>query len=187
MSTQTYRWEALYAFFILPIINIFAIHYADVLHENLSYIANALNHRLPVLLWASATALYLLWMSYQCIKKTAYTNRIGIAVLLLSCMGMIVSVLIPYAPDEAPLIAKLHIDLSMWATMSFVLFFFHFMLHLHFREPFIYQRFMPIYTIIVSLCLLYFLLLGSVTSLLEAGFSISMGILLYTLKQTLYK
>lgn len=179
------KTQWLWACILLPIINLSALHYAHPLQENISHIASALNQSAYVLLWASACALYLGMYTAIFCKRIHYTKKIGWIGIHLSCLLMVVSVWIPYHPSAMPMLAKLHVDIAMLATLAYVislLFLFH---HLYFFDSLLFSQLMPWYCLIVGGCSSLFLLMGSVSTLVEITFVIGMGFFwLYALKKT---
>lgn len=167
------------AFLILPVINLYALFLADPILENISYISNALHHYVYGYIWAGSCALYLLIYTKRFMNKLHYRNAFGKFALYLSCLGMFLSVVIPYSPEIKPFLADVHIQLSMCATLLYVIGFFHVLYLSYFREPMLILKLLPFYTCIVGSCGFLFLLLGSVSTLLEIIFVITMGLFLY--------
>lgn len=177
-----HRWQRyllktqwLWAFFALPIINITAFFWADALQENISHIANATQHFGYVILWVLSCAIYLeLYTAIFCIK-VRFTKKTGWFCFSFSCLLMVLSILLPYQPDNYPLLAKLHVDIAMLGTVCYVvslLWIFH---HLYFYEPALFTALFPWYILIVGSCAFLFLLMGNVSTLIETMFVIGMG------------
>lgn len=171
--------QPMFAFIILPLINLYALFLGDPLRENISYITNALYHPIFGYIWSSSCALYLLVYTRNIMKKLHYQNKFTNLCLYLSCLGMFLSVIIPYEPEIKPFLADVHIQLSMCATLVYVLVFFHFLYVSYFREPTLILKLLPFYVCIVGSCCFLFILMGNVTTLLEIMFVIAMGIYLY--------
>lgn len=169
----------IWAFIVLPAINITALSMCDPLHENITHIAYALNQLPFVFLWAITCASYLFLYTYMFINAVQYKKSIGIYLLMLSCIGMVISVCIPYEANPVSLISKLHVDLAMVSTLLYIILLFHILYHCYFyRNALCLQLLKPTITLIGSLSML-FLLMGSISTLIESLFVIGMGILLY--------
>lgn len=173
------RIQPIFAFIILPLINGITLCLADPMRENISYITNTLQHRFIGIAWALSCAIYLYIYTARFAHTLHYRNKTGNLCLALSTIGMLLSVLIPYIPETYPFLAKFHINLSMIATVLYVLVMFHILIVSYFREPQRIASLLPYYITIVGSCLLLFLLMGCVSTLLEVIFVIPMGFFLY--------
>lgn len=192
MDKKLQRWiiflqktQWIWAFILLPLINIAAFIWADPLQENISHIANVMRHQSYVILWASSCAFYLfVYTALFCIR-VQYTKKTGWAILLLSCLLMVISVLIPYRPDMHPFLAKLHIDMAMLATILYVVSALFILTYTYFYDSSLLSCLLPWYVLIVGGCSFLFLLMGNVSTLTETLFVIGMGIFwFYALKKT---
>lgn len=160
---------------LLTIINLTALCLADPLQENISHIANVNAHPWFVYLWASSFAFYLLYYTSQLIQHLRYQTWLGIVLFRISCICMIISVLLPYQPDDYPLLADVHITLSTFATLLFAMVFLHILYCGYFIEPIYTQKILPFYIMIVGTCGMLYLLMGCVSTLLEVFFVIAMS------------
>lgn len=189
MQTKIYQFfintQWLWAFILLPIINMIAFLWADALRENISHIANAQFHYGYVLLWAVSCATYLgVYTSIFC-KRIHYTKKTGWIGISFSCLLMIVSVLIPYQPEYYPFLAKLHVQFAMLATILYVVSLLWIFYYLYFYDYALFNVLLPWYILIVGGCSFLFLLMGNVSTLVETSFVIGMGIFwYYALKKT---
>ena len=78
-----------------------------------------------LMLWAASAALYFYVYTRKWMASLEYRNRLGWLVLLLSCLGMVFSVLLPYAPYVHATLSKWHTRLAMGSTILYVLLIFH--------------------------------------------------------------
>lgn len=168
----------LFAVIGLILINTGTLIFTAPLSQNLSDLGSALGHPWYLRIWAGSAAGYFYWYTSRLMKKIdcyAYKERI---LLLTVCIGMVVSVLLPYRPYEYPELAKWHTRIAMWSTIGYALIFFYYLFELMKKDFLLYtfgfKRYM---SLIIFDCLLY-LLNGGVSTLLEISFTIGMGILL---------
>lgn len=158
----------------ITLLNINALYLANPLYENISHIANVSMHPVFVFVWASSFSIYLLLYTPPITKRFAYSSTLGIFLYRCACVGMIISILIPYMPDNYPFLSNLHISLSMTSTLLYVVCFLHILYKGFFYNTILVQRLLPMYIAIVGCCALLYLLLGCVSTLLEVCFVISM-------------
>lgn len=173
------KTQWLWAFFILPTINITALFLADPLYENITHIAYAKHQLTFVFLWVFTCAYYLFIYTLMFINRIKYKKSIGIFFLMLACIGMIFSICIPYDHKTIDTISKLHVDLAMASTVLYILVFFHILVHCYFYDPKLWKTLFPMTVTLVGSLSLLFLLMGSVSTLIESVFVIGMGLLLY--------
>lgn len=159
-------------------INLGTLLIVSPLSQNLSDLGNILGHKLYLLLWAISASLYLFVYTRLLMRYSKYKNKIGIIILYISCIGMVLSVILPYAPYRYPDLSKWHTRIAMYATISYILVFYHFLFDLMYKEYLSYIKFMRLFTTLVIFDLLLFLLNGGVSTLLEISFTIGMVILL---------
>lgn len=166
--------QRFWAFVLLPFINLYALFLADPLYENITHIAYANDHLIFVLLWAFTCAVYLWCCTYIFMKQVHIRRRSVYGWLTLSTTGMLISVCIPYH-EQMNTLAKLHVDLAMAATISYILLFFYLLIQFHFYDPMCAKRIFPLYLGIIAFLALLFLLMGSVCTWLEVLFVVWMG------------
>lgn len=149
------------------------------LSENLSYLGNGLHMRGYVLLWAITCAICFYVFTMKWIKNIQYTHKAGKILLLLSCLGMVISVCLPYAPYEYVVLSKWHVRLAMLSTTLYILIVFHILYTLQKTNILLFQKAFKPYLYIVIIDLLLYVLYGSVSTLLEISFPMAMVIYLY--------
>ena len=113
-----------------------------------------------------------------------YRNRLGWLVLSLSCLGMVFSVLLPYAPYVHAPLSKWHTRLAMGSTILYVLLIFHILCELLTRDIAAFQKVAGPYAMLVVFELLLYLLNGGVSTLLEICFPMTMSLYLYTVNSS---
>lgn len=161
------------------IINLNTLWFVRPLSENLSHLGNALHMRWYLLLWAASAALYFYVYTRAWMHSLSYHNKLGRFVLLLSCLGMVISVLLPYSPYELAALSKWHTRLAMGSTVLYVLLICHMLCDLLVKDLSVFQRAAGPYTMLVIFELLLYLLNGGVSTLLEICFPMTMSIYLY--------
>lgn len=168
-------------FFVLMIlfINLGTYFFVKPLSQNLSDLGNLIGHKDYLIAWGVSSAVY--FYIYTCffIKKSRYSNRIGSVFLLISCIFMIISVCIPYAPYDLPQLAKWHTRIAMWGTVLYVLVFFHILTSCLKTDVLLFQKGFYPYCMLVVFDLLLYLLNGGVSTLLETSFAVGMSFYLY--------
>lgn len=173
--------QGICAILLLPAINLIASAKANFFYENYSYVGNALEHPYIIYLWATLCGLYFYFSTRKAMKHTLYTNKIGRFLLLISCLGMPLSVYLPYNPELYPIISQLHIYLSIAATVIYTLVFYHFLYDLLYKNYTLFQVYNAWFSCIVIICLIMFMFYGCVNSFMEALFSTAVPILLLSL------
>lgn len=171
------RIQWIFAYILLPAINLQACFLADPLRENITHIAYANHHFLFVFLWALSCASYLWFYTNLFMIAIQYKKSAGHFALALSCISMLISVCIPYTADETQLISKLHVNLAMFATVLYMILFLHTLYHCFYYDYPLCMRILPSTLALFGILSLLFLLTGSVSTLLEISFVIGMGLL----------
>lgn len=175
------------AYVIFPVVNLLVAQYTNVFTENYSFVGNGLQHSLLLYIWGSLCGIYFFIATKAIMDKIKYKMKYGLPLLGISCIGMIFSVYIPYLPDLYPLIGELHIYVSIFATILYVLLFFHILLEFAYKNYEIYKRYYSLYGMLVGFCLLTMVLYGGVNTIMEFTFSCGQAILLAHLIATLEK
>lgn len=173
------RTQWLWAFLILPIINISALFLCDPINENITHIAYA-NKKLPfVILWASTCAYYFWCTGYRLIEELHTHKKSCRCLLTASCLFMVISILIPY-DNQAGMLSKLHVRAAMSATVAYIILFLYLLCQLSCTSMTV-KKMLSTYVSFISILCLVFLLTGCVSAIIEVSFVIFMGIFLYVL------
>jgi len=178
------KTQALWAFLLLPFINITALFLADPIYENITHIAYAKQHLLFVLIWAGSCAYYLWCCSDMLIQRLPFSHSKLRICLIVSCLFMIISVCIPYHTANSPL-SKLHVRIAMLATIAYILLLLYILVKLYELYPQSGSKLLFRYVMIIALLLNLFLIIGSVSALMEVLFVIAMGIFHYHIRKVL--
>lgn len=174
----------LFLAFMILLINLGTYFFVKPLSQNLSDLGNQLGQKTYLILWGVSCAVYFYIYTRFFIKKSRYSNRIGSAFLFISCLFMIISVFIPYAPYDLPQLSKWHTRIAMWGTVLYVLVFFHILTSCLKTDVLLFhQTFYP-YCMLIVFDLLLYLLNGGVSTLLETTFAIGMSFYLYYVLKT---
>ena len=168
-----------FALIFIILCNVSTLFYVAPLKENLSYLGNELGHKALLITWGCSAAIYFYLYTSHLMKQQHYTWKLGKFLLVVCCIFMCASVLLPYDPIHFPQLSKWHIRIAMWGTSLYVGVFFHFLFDSQKRDIQFFQKNMPFYGMLVAFDLLLFMLYGSVSTLLEISFTIGMAILLY--------
>ncbi|MGX8850102.1 hypothetical protein [Amedibacillus sp. YH-ame10] len=179
MKKESIKKIKLIALILIILCNLGTLFYVAPLKENLSYLGNELGHKFYLILWGASAGLYFYSYTYTFMKRTSYSSKLGKLLLLIACLGMMISVLLPYHPTSYPELSKWHIRIAMWATALYVAVFFHYLFDLMKKDFVLFEKSMSLYGLLVSFDLVLFMVYGSVSSLLEITFTIGMAILLF--------
>lgn len=171
----------LWAFFILPLINLSALFLCDPINENITHIAYANNHLPFVILWAGSCAYYFWYTGTILIQKLNAHKKSCYWLLTASCLLMIISILIPY-DNQINLLSKLHVRSAMIATISYIILILYILCQLYIG-CFAIKTMLCTYISFIALLCLLFLLTGCISAVIEVSFVIFMGIFLYLLLQ----
>ena len=92
-------------------LNILAMTQLNLTHENLSYFS--VLHQHPILfLWGTLTASWFLYQSYQLFKISSFSSKTSFSFLFITTSMLIISVLLPYQPEQYYILSELHILFS---------------------------------------------------------------------------
>lgn len=167
---------------LIILINIGTLFFVAPLKENLSHLGNELGHKYYVILWGSSAAIYFYYYTLQLMKKTLYQHKLGKGLLLLACIFMALSVLLPYDPQTFFELSKWHTRIAMWGTILYAAVFFHLFYDMMKTNYSLFETYMPYYTMLVGFDTLFFVLNG-VSTVVEISFVIVMSFLLYLMNK----
>lgn len=171
--------QKLNAYVLVPLFNLPSLFLCDPLYENMTHIAYAKHHFFYVLLWSISCALTLLVSTKQLMRLLEYKKKSVDFLLTLVCALMIISVCIPYDHVSLTWIHKLHVRLAMIATIGYILLFFFLLVKNYTLHYTIIAPLFRYYSVMIACLSFLFLVLGSVSLLVEISFVMGMSILLY--------
>ena len=163
----------------LWLINLNTLWFVRPLSQNLSHLGNALHMRWYLVLWAASAALYFFIYTRRWMYNIDYHSVPAKLLLTLCCLGMVISVLLPYAPYEYAELSKWHTRLAMGSTIVYVLIICHILTYLFTMNLTAFQKAVRPYALLVVFELLLYLLNGGVSTLLEIFFPMAMSVYLY--------
>ena len=170
---------------LIWLINLCTLFFIKPLSETLSHLGNALHMRWYLILWAAGSALYFFIYTKRWMKVIGYDTAMGQFILRISCIGMVLSVLLPYAPYQYASMSKWHTRLAMGSTVLYVLLICHILTTLFTMNMILFQKTVRPYAILIVFELLLYLLNGGVSTLLEIIFPMGISLYLYyTIKVT---
>lgn len=175
------------AYVLFPAINLLIAQYTNYFTENYSFVGNELHHSILLYLWGSLCGIYFYVTTKTIMEKMNYRLKSGPTLLGLCCIGMVVSVYIPYFPEVYPIIGQLHIYISIFSTVGYVLLFFHILLEFAYVNYSVYKKYYPLYASLVGCCLLIMILFGGVNTIMEFAFSCGQAIILSHMITTLHE
>lgn len=167
---------------IIILINVGTLFFVAPLKENLSHLGNELGHKYYLIVWGSSAAIYFYYYTLQLMKKTLYQHKLGKGLLLLACIFMTVSVVLPYDPLAFFELSKWHTRIAMWGTTLYATVFFHLLYAMMKTNYSLFEIYTPYYTMLVGFDILFFVLNG-VSTLVEISFVIVMSLLLYIMNK----
>lgn len=174
------------AYVLFPLVNLIIAQYTDYFTENYSFVGNELHHPMILYIWGSLCGIYFYITTKTIMEKMNYRLKNGHLLLALCCIGMVLSVYVPYLPDNFPIIGQIHIYLSIVSTVGYVLLFFHILLEFAYVNYEIYKKYYSLYASLVGCCLLIMILFGGVNTIMEFVFSCGQAIILSHMISTLY-
>ena len=163
----------------LWLINLNTLWFVQPLSQNLSHLGNALHMRWYLVLWAASAAMYFFIYTRRWMYNIGYHSVPAKLLLTLCCLGMVISVLLPYAPYEYAELSKWHTRLAMGSTIVYVLIICHILTYLFTMNLTAFQKAVRPYALLVVFELLLYLLNGGVSTLLEIFFPMAMSVYLY--------
>lgn len=163
---------------ILIALNLGTLLYVRPLSQNLSDFGNTLGHKTYLILWAASASSYFYIYTYRLMKLTSYPLRLGKVLLFIACLGMIISVLIPYAPYQNLYLSKWHTRIALFSTIAYITLFFHYLFDGLTKNYAVFNKMIKLYTNLVVFDSLLYLMNGGVSTLLEISYTIGMIVLL---------
>lgn len=182
MKAQPYLY-LFYGFLINPLINLPVFFLIDPTYDNLSYIGTTLHHPFYLLLWGTSSALgfYFLSIKIWQMEKINYKKQLH----LLLCLGMVISCLIPYSPQETGLVNDLHVWIAILCVTGFLFEWIQTIFSPSYYQSY-YHFLLKLLLVWFALCFLEITRSGSINGLSEVLFSIGVNAIeaLYLFKQT---
>ncbi len=173
------NFQKMNAYVFIPLFNLPSLFMCDPLYENMTHIAYAKHHFFYVVLWSISCALTLFISTRQFMHLLEYKKKSTDILLLLVCTLMIISVCIPYDNHSLTWLDKLHVRLAMIATIGYILLFFYLLVKNYYLHYSIIAPMFRYYCMMITCLSILFLVLGSVSLLVEISFVMGMSILLY--------
>lgn len=164
---------------LLTIFNLSSLLFLSPIHQNISDSSLIFSSSIYIIIWGISSALYFLISTLIIYRKYQYLSNISRIILILACIGMIVSTLVPYESNLNSINNLWHIRIAMLSTAVYILQFAHFMLHLQKYESHTYMKMGPLFFSLVGFNLIIFIVLAQVTTILEICFVISMSWFLF--------
>lgn len=106
-----------YLYFIYPIYSIWFTSHASFLRDNLSIVGNLEGMRYYFIIWAVLCEIALGIGFHRCIHKSIHRKYL-IPMLSISSFMFLTSILLPYLPEDYPILSELHIMLSFVGLLS---------------------------------------------------------------------
>lgn len=167
---------------MLLILNLGTLLFVKPLSQNLSDFGNALGHRAYLILLAVSASAYFFIYTSKLMKLTHYTCQLGKIILYVTSVGMVVSVLLPFAPYQYPNLSKWHTRIALLSSIAYLILFFHFLFEAMKKDYSFFYNIIKQYINLVFIDSFLYLVNGGVSALLEVSYSIGMILLLpYTL------
>lgn len=171
MSDKKLRTLMIILAWALPIWSILLALSMPLTHFNLSYIGNSLHKRVGFLIWGALSGGYFYIAARYLMNRLSILDRALQRGMLISCIMMLLSTVVPYLPKRFPLLSNLHLLLAIGGTASYVLLFLGLLLKIMKRDILLFQRAFQSYCFICIGCTLPILMFASVTSLSEVMFT----------------
>lgn len=173
--------HAFFAFFLLPVLNLYALSMTDIFLNNQTYIGNELGHPFYLLLWGICNAVYFLFMALHCFNRYPCIPSFFHKIVIILCMCMVLSIILPYDPVSCAISSKWHVRIAMLASVGYAVVIFIF-LYMSLLQGYVELRsYFFIYLFLCFICIYGFALHGAVTSFTEITYSMGMGFFLFRL------
>ena len=167
----------LYACFLIPAYTLLYAGGTKWFSTNFSVLATGTPARfLSCLYWGVLLGAYYAVMMVR-IGRTMKRSALPGVLTVLACVCLVAALLLPYAPEQLPQEARLHVILSFSACALMMLVLLLILLQLYGRSA-AYRRMLKYWAGIVSVSGLLFFAAGKVTSLVEIWFVITTALLI---------
>lgn len=171
MTEKKLRTMMIALAWILPIWSILLAVSMPLTHFNLSYIGNSLHKRFGFIGWGVLSGSYF-YLSFHYFLKRLHISDRGLQLgILISCIMMPLSTIVPYLPKRYPLLSNIHLVMAIGGTAGYILLFLGLLLKTIRTDILLFQKAFQSYCFICIGCALPILMLASVTSLSEVMFT----------------
>ncbi len=157
---------------LFPLYTLILVLQDNPLTTNLSWVGNGLGYRLPVLVWAVLGTLT--YRQLNCRLAAALKTTVP-RFSFLSYLLMILAVLVPYLPQQYPLLASLHILLGYLAFAALNLTIIAIALRGRAHNWPLCSRLLRWIVVILMTCMMMLMVFMSINSLLELFYACTMS------------
>lgn len=168
----------------IPVFIVYVCLHSSLSRQNLTYIANQLNHRILVFILSLMIAYNIYTYFNDFIKRLSFPPLFSLKLLQLFAFLLPLAVIVPYNKNDT-LFSTLHVWISFGGSVLFLLFLNGFIWTLSKFNIQLYQHILPYYLFMMSGCFTLFIWFGSINSLVEIFFIWMINTLIYQIKQQL--
>lgn len=168
---------------IIPVFTVLFAYNSDLFTSNFSVISQISNRRVALLIWGVLIGFYF----YYLLKKILLTipnNHNEKCLITISGLFLLAALYTPYAPDQYPFQAALHVLLACTAALLFVICLYMIILKLYYRKRVLYRPYTIALLAITAISIILIFSTGIISSALEIFFVISSSVFLRRLCQT---
>lgn len=181
---RNFRWLTLlfgvFGVIIIPIYTIRFASNASLTESNMSIIGNSMDKLSEFILWGVLTVGFFMTAFSFLFLLTGFENKRANRLLRVACGLLILTVLIPFLPDQYPTLAFFHNLFAMAAPLIAIVVMLMFVLYLGQCDPSVFRK--AIIFLVISVTISAALVLTTGTSgLVEVVFVVSMCALLFNI------
>ncbi len=152
---------------LIPFITLLLCLQTDMFHENMTYVANQLHYHTWYQLWSIFVGIYffiMMRMIYQqCFLCPSFFRYLHVLLLLVMILGAFV----PYDMIKFPWLSSLHVDLSLSAALSYLLFLMIYLFYLYQRNFHLARCAISYFFIGIMMIMMFFIFQGKITGWIE--------------------
>lgn len=165
---------------IIPVYTVALASKANWLDYTLSIIGNSFGHLRSLVTWGVLSASFFLSFTIYLFRLTLYYNRRVVQLLRLSCVLLVLTVIIPFLPEDMPFWADVHNTFAMTSPILMMVVLYMFIFHLQKLDAAVYKKALTFLSIVVAISAALLFLVG-ISSLLEVAVSLLMCAFLFAL------
>lgn len=172
----------IFSYFVIPVYTILLARQDSLFDSNLSLISSAVEHKNAFMLWVFMIVIFIYLVLSKVISnyKLRHT-KLDHALVITSCVLLLLSGATPYLPDINPIKAKVHVVFAFTSTVVLLLVFLAITLELRKVDKKQYNIFFILVVVIGIISVILFIYFGMVTGFLEAFITITATLLAKTL------
>lgn len=161
------KWLSWIGTCIIPLFTLFLCLQTNMFQENITYVANRLHLHALYQIWSILVGIYFFMMMRIVYQQLLLTQRHFKYLHCLLLFTMISSSFIPYDIIKFPWLSSLHVDLSLYSALSYLLFLMIYLFYLCQRNLYLGKKAIFLLFIGMMFILMCFIFSTKITGFVE--------------------